>query len=667
VARQTSLSSGASLPTTQANAVAKRFASRSASDRMRLALVLLIALCQGALYLCLQPPWQHYDEPTHFEYAWLVANQPGLPQPGSIDQTVRRDIAASMIQHAFFRNMPVPALLTNGPIEIGVTELGHPPAYYLLVSVPLRLVAHLDITSQLYVARGVSVLLFMLTIIIAAGLMRDLAPRGHVLRWAVPLTLALIPPFVDLMTAVNNDVGAVALFSLFLWGAVRTIRFGLSWPRLAWMLATALLAAWTKNTAAIALPLALIACLVTFWIQRGWRWRWLAMAGLASSVALVLLVFGWGDAAYWYHGANETAHTSSTRLATTATSAGDYAIVLETQPGDARQLINPLLGAEVRQIAGQTITIGGWIWADQPAIAAASGVMFKTPDMPLAQSVTQLVQLATKPTFVAWTFDVPKQTFLLQYLLGAAVPEQSAAPAHLYLDGALIVAGSYPTDQIPSFDDSSASNGTWGGRRFTNLLRNGSAEQGWPRLRPWVDRALVNYIHRSPTQSVAALFDTKRITEVFVPYLLQPATDTFIESFAWSNIKLADPLWRYLARYLAFLAAIGCIKWLIGRRSDVPHILGPALVFLVLVGVLAWLITIFRPLPLLGEMYAVPVARYTFPAIIVTALAIMGGWWALWPHRLRVGAVLALIAGLLALNAAAITTIAAFYRTLPLG
>jgi hypothetical protein len=66
-------------------------------------------------------------------------------------------------------------------------------------------------------------------------------------------------------------------------------------------------------------------------------------------------------------------------------------------------------------------------------------------------------------------------------------------------------------------------------------------------------------------------------------------------------------------------------------------------------------------------MYAVPVARYTFPAIIVTALAIAGGWWAIWPHKLRLGAVLALIAGLLALNAVAIATIAAYYRTLPLG
>jgi hypothetical protein len=293
--------------------------------------------------------------------------------------------------------------------------------------------------------------------------------------------------------------------------------------------------------------------------------------------------------------------------------------------------------------------------------------MFKTPAMISAQSSTHPIQLSTTPTFVAWTFQAPRQTFLLQYLVAASAPAAAAAPAHLYLDGALIVAGSYPTDQAPSFDDASASSGVWGGRRFTNLLRNASAEQGWPRLRPWVDRALVNYIHRSPMQSVAAFFDTRRIAEVFLPYLLQPATDTFIESFAWSNIKLADPLWHYLARYLAVLALIGCVRWLIARRSKPRDAFGPALLFLAIVGVLVWMNTIFRPLPLLGEMYVVPVARYTFPGIVVTALAIVGGWWALWPQKLRLGAVLALIAGLLALNAAAITTIAAYYRTLPIG
>jgi hypothetical protein len=608
VARQTSLPATASLPATGLLAATERFAGRSASDRARLALILLIALCQGLLYLCLQPPWQHYDEPTHFEHAWLIANRPGFPQVGSEDPAMRRDVLASMIEHGFYRNMPPPPLLTDGPIEIGITELLHPPAYYLLVSLPLRLVAHLDITSQLYVARAISVLLLILTIAVAAALMRDLTPPGHALRWAVPLTITLIPPFVDLMTAVNNDVGAVAVFSLFLWGAVRTIRFGLSWPRLAWVFGTALLAAWTKNTAAIALPLALLACLTAFWVQRGWRWRWLATATLAGAIALLLLVFGWGDAAYWYHGPSDIVQTISTRAAG-ATPLGSQSIMLEARPGGARQLLNPLLGEQVQSAAGHTVTVGGWLWTDQPGMAAELGLSFKTPEMIWATSSARPLQLTAKPTFVAWTFAAPPETFLLQYLLTARAPADPATPAHLYLDGALIVVGSYPADQAPTFDDAAASGGEWGGRRFTNLLRNGSGEQGWPRLRPWLDQALVKYIHRSPTQSVATLFDPRRIAEVFVPYMLQPAADTFIQSFAWSNVKIADPIWLYLERYLAVLALIGCIRWLVARRDSERASLQPALLFLALVGTLVWLNTIFRPRPYMAEMYVVPVAR----------------------------------------------------------
>ncbi|HEU5103518.1 MAG TPA: hypothetical protein VFU22_31090, partial [Roseiflexaceae bacterium] len=656
MARQTSLPASASLPAADLLATAERFARRSASDRARLAVILLIALCQGALYLFLQPPWQHYDEPTHFEYAWLLANRPGFPRMGGEDPAMRRDVLASMIQHGFYRNGPPPPLLTDGPIEIGVTELLHPPAYYLLVSLPLRLVAHLDITSQLYLARGVSMLLLVLTIAVAAALVRDLTPYGHALRWAVPLAITLIPPFVDLMTAVNNEVGAVAVFSLFLWGAVRAIRLGLSWPRLAWVFGTALLAAWTKNTAAIAIPLALLACVVAFWVQRGWRWRWLAAGALGGGIALLLLLFSWGDAAYWYHGANDVGQTIGTR-ADGAMPLGSQSIVLEALPGGSRQLLNPLLGEQVQRAAGRTVTVGGWVWTDQPGMGGQIGLTLKTPEMAWAESSARPLQLTTQPTFMAWTFEVPPETFLLQYMIEAGAPAEAATPAHLYLDGALIVEGSYPTDQAPAFDDAAASGGEWGGQRFTNLLRNGSGERGWPRLRPWLDQALVKYIHRSPTQSVATLFDPKRIAEVFVPYMLQPAADTFIESFAWSNVKLSNPIWRYLERYLAMLALIGCIRWLVVRRDAERAALLPALLFLALVGVLVWINTIFRPLPLLGEMYVVPVARYTFPAIIVTVLAVAGGWWALWPHKLRLGGQLVLIAGLLALNGAAITTI----------
>ena len=642
---------------------------RALSEHFATRVILLIALTQGLLYLMLVPPWQHYDEPTHFEYAWLVAHSDPLPTLGDQNPVLRREVAASMIEHRFFQpaiDIPEPDLTSDRDPWIGITELGHPPAYYLLTSLPLRLVAHLDITSQLYVARGVSVLLFVLVIAIAAGLMRDLTPDGHILRWAVPLAIALLPSFVDLMTAVNNDAGAVAVFSLFLWSATRTIRFGLSWRRVAWLFGTALLAVATKNTASIALLLAPLVCLLAFWVQRGWRWRGLLVTGIGMAVAMLIAVLSWGDAAYWYRGADIVSQDLTTRIAMPAASFGSYAVMLETPAGTgARHLVNPLLPRDIKQIVGHTITVGGWLWADRPATVAAPSLVYQTPDMLMAATTNHFMQLTTTPTFVSWTFAVPQRTYLVSYAIYAAAPAAGEPPLQVFLDGALIVDGAYPTTAPPVVDDPLARSGTWDGRRFTNLVRNASGEQSWPRLRPWFDHALGRYIHRSPSQLADALFDLPRVAPAILPYMVRPAVDSMIATFAWGHVRIADPIWLTLAGYLAICALLGILKWVLISRGAAPPGLWPGLLLLALAGLLVWINTIIRPLPLMGGIYVVPVARYAFPAITVTMLAIVGGWWALWPQKLRRYATLGLISLLFVLNGVAISTIAAFYRLPP--
>lgn len=62
-----------------------------------LAAILLVGLIHGLLYVFLMPPWQHYDEPTHFEYVWLIANRPGLPKPGDYDRDMRRQVGKSVV------------------------------------------------------------------------------------------------------------------------------------------------------------------------------------------------------------------------------------------------------------------------------------------------------------------------------------------------------------------------------------------------------------------------------------------------------------------------------------------------------------------------------------------------------------------------------------------
>ena len=84
------------------------------SDRTKLVVVLVVALMQGLLYLFLLPPWQHYDEPSHFEYAWLIADRGSLPGPRDTDDTMRRDVLVSMIEHDFYWNLGNPEWMGAG-------------------------------------------------------------------------------------------------------------------------------------------------------------------------------------------------------------------------------------------------------------------------------------------------------------------------------------------------------------------------------------------------------------------------------------------------------------------------------------------------------------------------------------------------------------------------
>jgi hypothetical protein len=252
---------------------------------------LLAGLIQGLLYTFLIPPWQHYDEPTQFEYAWLLANHPGLPKPGTYDQAMRREVAASMIEHGFFKGLSIYSNLLSQaePIWIGFSQTNDPPIYYWLVSLPLRLARTSDVTFQLYLGRLVSVLLYLTTLVAAYGVTAEITSTGHPLRWIIPATLALLPGYIDLMTAVNNDVGATAFFSLFLWVSLRMIRRGFTWLRLLAVIGLAAICFWTKNTVAIAVPLLTIPILFSTLRGPARRYAWMIViiGGLAGMIGIL--------------------------------------------------------------------------------------------------------------------------------------------------------------------------------------------------------------------------------------------------------------------------------------------------------------------------------------------------------------------------------------------
>jgi hypothetical protein len=627
--------------------------------------ILLLGLIQGLLFLWLVPPWQHYDEPTHFEYAWLIANRGRLPQPGDVDYTMRREVAASMVAHRFYEGLPQPNLLTDrDEIWIGVTELVHPPAYYIWASLPVYLARFLPIEMQLYAARLASLALFLMTIGVALRLMRDLAPPGHTLRWAVPLSLTLLAPFADIMTAVNNDVGAVFVMSLFLWIAVRLIRFGLNWRRCVLLIGASALAAATKNTAAVAIVLTPIAVVLSLWRQYRWRWRWLAAGSAAAVVLLPMTTFAWGDAAYWYRWATDSAQVVPTRVAAADAPLGTMSIQVATASGSGHVLINPLLPADVVRLRGKQATVGGWVWASDPITIVQPSLLTSGPGESNERLTHVLVDLTTEPVFVAQTIEIPADAVTAAYVFEAPPSAESAATT-VYLDGALIVEGAFHAYQAPTFNDPYGLDGRWGDQAFTNLLRNGSAESAWPRLRPEVDQALVTYIRRSPAQTLSALMDIERIGPFMLTTVASRLFFSFFGTFGWAHINLpAAWQWAFLA--IAAVALLGVGKWLLARSRLHTEGSMPALAFLAMAGLLIWGNTVLRALPLLDGNVLLPLARYGFPAMLPTMLILVGGWWAIPLRRWRWTGAAALLSVLLTICLAAYHTLWTFYYVQPM-
>lgn len=589
-------------------------------SRVLIAIVAMAAI-HGLVYVLVIPPWQHYDEPNHFEYAWLIANRPSLPRPGDFDQGLRNQVVASMIQHNFYYGMgPVPDI-SAGNVSVGAyTKVGDPPLYYWLVSLPLRVLGAADITVQLYAARLVSWLLFLITIVAAWGTMTELLPGNHPLRWMVPCTLALLPSFVDLMTAVNSDVGAVTFFSLFLWGSASLVRRGISRGTLFFAGFSTGLCLLSKSTGYLAVPLLAVAFL--FGLFRGSRrlWAWgLLSVGLTVAAGLV---FSWGDAAYW--------HTNSVQdKATSAYNAqaplGVRALQITATPqAIAPDLMQPLPSETMREIAGKTVTLGAWMWATQP-VRARTPALYIYEDN---QTYFGEVDISTRPTFYAIQIPVvgrPSRAWLS--LMPFAQVRDSVT---VFYDGLVLVDGEYPYDQRPDFGEADGRDGLWGGRPFLNLVRNASAEQSWPRIRPWFDRIGERFIpdRGRPSQMLDSVLDAPAL-DWYYSIILPHIFETFWARFGWGHVPLLAPEGYSVLMALTAVGIVGAGVALIHHRRSIPW---PMVAVLGLTVIGVWGLAISR-----GSMYLllenvpafVPTARYAYPAIIPTALLLNVGWWQL--------------------------------------
>ena len=641
------------------------FLRPSRPELLLLGIVLLAGLVHGLLYVFLMPPWQHYDEPKHFEYAWLVAHNSHLPQPKDSDETLNRAVILSMNRNHFYGQIRDEAdLFPAGqpPVIEGYSQLNERPLYYILASIPLRLLTTHQIDSALIAARLVSLTLYLLTILAGWGIARELTRPGNPLRWLLPLTLALLPGFTDLMTAVNNDVAAVAFFSLFLWGVVRLVQRGLSLVNLIWVLATAALAWYSKSTAYVALPLLALVLIFAVFSGPRRRFAW-ALLGIGLVVGIALS-FNWGNAAYWLTGPGQI---GPTRFETAQATSGSHAIRVEStsqqKPAAPAQVLQLLPPSVARSIAGKTVTVGAWAWASQPTTASMPVLQVMSADR---KTFSKRANLTRQPTFQTFTVALP-DGFDRAWLILAAPKPPEQGQISIFYDDLFVIEGEGVEGETPVLKDGDEV--LWGGLARQNLLRNPSGEAGWPRVRSWIERwtarAFLDAGNTSPSVALGTLFDWPAAGW----YYRETAKNmirTFWGKFGWGHIPLLGRFSYQALAVVTLLGLFGALILLIRRWRDMPWaallLLGAALL-----GV--WGLAIFRssnyllrPLPVY-----IPTARYAYPAILPTLLILDAGWWELWSipsgwlHLPPVVQKAFFPLALLAFDAYAIASILAFY------
>lgn len=590
-------------------------------DFRNLGVLLLLGLVHGLVYLFLVPPWQHYDEPNHFEYIWLIQERGILPQSGDYDQSMRRAVAESMIEYGFFKGLKFSPNLDvqDTPIWIGTyDQLTNPPVYYLLAALPLKVFSIEDVTDQLYAVRSISLVLYLVTLFAAWGIAIELTQGDHALRIFLPFSLALLPGFTDLMTSVNSDVAAVAFFSLFLWGCVRLILSGFTILNFSWAILAMLLAILTKETSFVALPLFFVALILALFKGSRQRLAW-ALFIFGGVVGLVV-IFTWGDAAFW---ARDTTQSSPTRRPSGQAPLGNYALQIEVQEDSInpdRLQIHQILGFDrAKDLSGKTITIGAWMWADRPITA-------KTPILNVfyeSEEFYQVVDIDEQPRFISFSVNLGESTSR-SWLTLAPFQWEEREPVTIYFDGLIVVEGDYPTSEEPKFTNNQATRGTWGGKPFENLLRNASAEIPWVQVRPWIDAAAAKYLpdNLRPSWILAMLADWPG-AGWFHKLAASRLFRTFWGKFGWGHVPLMGSKPYRVIVVLAAIGLFGAVLAVFRRRRTLNYGL-LLFFFLVLLGI--WAPSFVRGVNYIFRRPYFPVARYAYPGVIPTMMVFNVGY-----------------------------------------
>jgi hypothetical protein len=586
-------------------------------------LILCLGLAYGLLYVYLLPPWQHHDEPTHYEYARMIADTGTIPAHGSYNNALRLQLLDSMQRARFFADPSLQALgetaASMDPVWIGVTQVGDPPLYYSLVAVVLRWMNNQSIEAQMYAGRWVSLLIWLAVLGTAWLFALQVTPSNHPLRWIMPVSLALIPAFADKGTAFNNDIAAVLIYSLILLFGAWLLREGWQVSSVAALLALMVLSYFTKASIWLSFLVVPLVFLFTA-LRRLSPWLVLGALGLLALFSTRLL-FDFDDAALWLR---QTTQTTPTRVQTALgwtyqtvdDSTSQHAVLYQVIPNRTG-----LYGAEV--------TLGAWMWGQEGQRAYPPGLLLLDTNYQQIFLRPEPVVLQAEPTFYSASFELPER-FLRAYMMLDPLPDR-ADTGVINTWRPVMTQGVYRAAEPLVLAEDGAS-GTWRGEPFNNLVRNSTLSAAWPRFKP---RIVSLFSRVDPRISEAANWLIYSLDLQGTTWYRRGSSTVLFNSF-WAvfgwGLTLDYPGGYRLAQIFSLVGiAAGLVVFARCYPRRHPHepvyLLAWTAVSILAVLFFAWFTGISGQGYLLKPV--LPNARYIFPVAIPLVMLLSAGWYAL--------------------------------------
>ena len=174
------------------------------------------------LYILITPPWQVPDEPTHFEYAYLLFQEKNVLSSARPDVALQVNILKSMKDFWFWSYLPLdppdplPASFSTAPfLQIAPSQVSRAlPLYYIMGALWLRLFSPQTILESLYLLRLFSAVQITLFFLIVALLIKWAIPGRQDLQLGALALIVFLPQLSAMGAGVNSDNAIILTYAL---------------------------------------------------------------------------------------------------------------------------------------------------------------------------------------------------------------------------------------------------------------------------------------------------------------------------------------------------------------------------------------------------------------------------------------------------------------------